>query len=114
MARSVRKGDAGCWLSKITSSCLYLSTVTSSRLPVRRGVLHPMGMLCHLLLRGNVVFPELLGRELDETARLVWEGALSREHVVEPLCEEPAVERDLAACPASNLLQLRPHGAAKL
>merc|ERR1719473_589223 len=75
-------------------------------LPCGRGVLHPVSVPAHFLLRGHEVLAEVRWLHLHHAARLVRERALTWEDVVEPLREEPPVEGDVTAHHAGELMQL--------
>merc|ERR1719502_1374322 len=76
-------------------------------LPRFRGVLLPVRMPLHLLLRRDDMLALVLRRgHLFHSACLVWERALPGEDVMQPLREESAMKGNHAAMRRRNLRQL--------
>mmetsp|Transcript_78997 Transcript_78997/g.178436 ORF Transcript_78997/g.178436 Transcript_78997/m.178436 type:complete len:339 (+) Transcript_78997:212-1228(+) len=73
-----------------------------------------LGVLLHVLPRRHELVPVLHGRLQARHPHLVREGALAREHVVDPLRKEPAMQRNGAIVGRRDLLKLRSVAGAEL
>mmetsp|Transcript_97658 Transcript_97658/g.252711 ORF Transcript_97658/g.252711 Transcript_97658/m.252711 type:complete len:353 (+) Transcript_97658:154-1212(+) len=75
---------------------------------ILRGRIGAAGVRGDLVIGGHVVAAVLCRGHRSRCAGLVWEWALARHHVVQPLCKETPVQRDLAAVRVGDGMQLRP------